>query len=299
MIPERAAYPKRASQRSARAGSMRFASAALATAAVLWAGTAMAAPNARQRPREWLEVRRGGIEGLLQVATDTEGMRPRALRYALDVPASHPLAGTTLELRRRALPAARGQAGSMARRQGQSGRAGSAGRVGTELVVEVRDAKGRLLAGLASDASGMWTSHGGKASATDAGLFRAVDRLGFPLALFAALELAPRYEAKVEGEFSGTAIVRMQPGYTEGATLEPLKLGISKRFLCMTVTEVDDAKGKLKARLLWLDTRLVDSRVVADRLRVRLADRKDPLEWRLLEERLDKDAGRRWGRKAL
>ena len=275
---------RRSAEQTARAMIARRAGFSLAMLLVAVCSLdATAAPKGRTR--EWLEVRRGGAKGLLAVATEVEGARFRALRYRLDVNETHPLHGTTLELRRR--PATVGK------------HKGTAPVIGTDVVVDVRDGRGKRIGAISSSAEGMWTWIAGKVSDDDRGLFKPVAGLGFPLGLFVALELSPRYDPKVEGEFSGTAIVRLQPGYTKGAFLEPLKLGVSKQHLCLTVAEIDDSKGALRARLLWLETSLVDGRVVAARLRIRLGDDKPALDWRLVDERLDADAGGRWGKAAL
>lgn len=250
--------------------------------AIAWVGTASA--------RDWLDIRRRGVPGVFASANEAEGRGPRLLRYEAAVPAGHPLHGARLELRRKPMPAARG------------GKRAVLG--GTDLVVELRDAKGKRICGLAREGEKLWVSHGAAPINTDRALFLDAPGLDTPLALFAVLELAPRYDGKLEGEFEGTAIVRMRPGYTSGADLEPLKFGVSKRTLQTTVTEVDDSKGDMRARLLMLDLRWVDDRAVAGTLRLRSAKHEKPLDLRFVQELVGADATRdpafrKWGRAAL
>ncbi len=247
-----------------------------------WVGTASA--------RDWLDIRRRGVPGMLESANEAEGRVPRILRYEAAVPAGHPLHGATLELRRRPMAATRNKKRAILG--------------GTDLVVELRDTKGKRVCGLAREGDTLWVSHGAAPIGTDRALFLDAPTLGAPLALFAVLELAPRYDGKLEGEFEGTAIVRMRPGYTSGPDLEPLKLGVSKRTLQTTVTEVDDSKGEMRARLLMLDLRWVEDRAVAGQLRLRSAKHEQPLDFRLVRELVGADASRdpafrRWGRAAL
>lgn len=262
-----------------------------ATALLICAGLGVAEASGR----DWLDVRRQGIVGMLRAANESEGAQPRLLRYRSEAGKGHPLAGATLELRRRPI-----QDRSKATAAGRPKMPG-----GTDLVIELTGSDGKRIAALAREGDTLWTQHGKAApSSDDRGVFVRVPGLGVPLALFATLELAPRYEGSLEGEFEGTAILRMKPGYTKGPHLEPLKIGLSKQTLQLTVTEVDDAKGEMQARLLMLELKHVEDRVVAHRLRLRAKDSKDAIEFRLVEELVGEQAAKspafkRWGRKAL
>lgn len=136
--------------------------------------------------------------------------------------------------------------------------------------------------GLATERGKTWVRLPGDKAPREAdgqALFTPLPQLGVPLALFAVPELSHRYDARIEGEFDGTAVVLLTPRYTDGAGLERLKIGVSKRFLVPTVAELTDPKGDAVHRLLWLETRLQGKLVVAGRLRVRTLSHKTPLDF--------------------
>lgn len=244
---------------------------------------------ASARQPDWLDIRRRGIGGMLQVATESAAAVPRLAVYRSTAAKGDPLHGLEIHLRWKPLPV----------------KDKTRIVVGSDLVVIVRDGAGKFVAGLAREGDKLYTRHGsGKAVADDKALFRPIAGLGVPLALFAVLELAKRYDVKLEGEFEGTAILRMSPGYTEGPALEPLKLGLSKRTLQTTVTEVDGAQGKMRHRLLWLDLEQKGERAVARQLRLRTETRTDALDFRIAADVVGGDLKkhkefRKWGRAAL
>ncbi len=274
--------------------------------------SAVGAPAAQ----DWLEVRRRGADGVVEASIEVESAAPRWLRYRASVKDDDPLAGATIDVVRQAARPGRGI--GPGRRQ--------------QVSVIVRDGKGAFLAGLVSEGDRLWTRHAGShkapvdslvpprpvasaagqssasakpaaaaalALATHAPLFVDVPTLGAPLALWSVLEVSDRYEARMEGEFDGSAIVRLRPSYTRGAGLRSLKVGVSKQHLHVSLTEVDDGKGEVQARLLALDPKVDGGRVVAERLRLRLRGRSEPVDWLLVEQRTGKAASAALGRRAL
>lgn len=227
----------------------------------------------------WLDVRRRGAAGVIDAAVAAEGAPARATHYVCDSSTIPGWSGVQLEVARRPLPGKR---------------------AGTQLVVVLRDAKGAFLAGVANDGKGVWVRHGsGKPQADNTLLFRDVPGLGVPLALFAGLELTGRYESRLEGEFDGSAILRLQPGYTEQAGLEPLKLGVSKQTLLVSISEIDDSKGVARARLLMIHPREHDRLVIHEQLRLRLQNREKPVDLIRVRHDLGKVLRKKWGPAAL
>lgn len=227
----------------------------------------------------WLDVRRHGAPGVIEAAVAAEGSPARGGHYVCDTSPNPAWIGLQIELSRRMLP----------------GKPKA-----TQLVAIIRDAKGRFVAGVATDAKHIWVRHGdAKPQADYALLFRDIPGLGAPMALFAGLELTARYEAKLEGEFDGSAILRLQPGYTEHQGLEPLKVGVSKQNLLVSLSEIDDTKGEARARLLWIDARERDGIMIAERLRLRVRDEKRPIDLSRVRHDAGKSVRKKWGAAAL
>lgn len=244
------------------------------------AGLCLAALMARPAAgTDWLDVRRSGTEGVLRAAVAASGQPARWLRLQASVPAEHALHGWTIEV------AAEMIAAKPTPR--------------LRCYVHVRDAARATRAALVVDGAAVWVRHGGGTQREVAAAFSIVEGVRVPLAVLAALALAPRYDAQVEGEFNGSAIMRLRPSYTHGAGLQPLKLGVSKQSLQVTVAEVDDAKGQSIARALWLDGRGDGPTLVPTRLRLRGGHDQDAVDWLLVDHRLGKRAWTRWNGNAL
>ncbi len=274
--------------------------------------------------QDWLEVRRHGPEGVLAASAAVESAAPRWLRYRASVADGDPLAGATIDVLRQSAGPGRGvgpgkrQQVSVVVRDGKgaliAGLVSEGGRlwarhaashkapVDALLVVRAVDKGAADKAAAKAVARGAADKGAGVVAAVPvalAPLFVDVPTLGAPLALWAALELSERYEARLEGEFDGSAIVRLRPSYTRGAGLRPLKVGVSKQHLHVSLAEVDDGKGEVHARLLALDPKVEGGRVVAERLRLRLRGRTEPVDWVLVEQRAGKAALALVGRRAL
>ena len=246
---------------------------------VLCLTTAMMPALSASAEHNWLDVRRHGAQGVMEAAFTAEGDPARSTHYVSDEGPTPAWSGVQIEIARRLMP---GNAKA------------------TQVVAIVRDAKGRFIAGVANDAKGIWVRHGvGKPQADYALLFRSVPGLAVPMALFAGLELTGRYEAKLEGEFDGSAILRLQPGYTEQAGLEPLKVGVSKQTLHVSITEIDDIKGKARARLLMLNPREQGKLVVPEQLRLRLQEEQRPVDLFRSRHDIGKAVRKKWGLAAL
>lgn len=256
---------------------------ALAAAVLVW--TSFVPPAAAY----WLEVRRKGPAGIVAASRGALINAPQRWRYRLDVLDGKPLAGLTLEIGRR--PLAGGD---------------------TDVSVRLTDKRGKLLAALARVKGKLTVRLHGKRPTTDnTALFAPVPKLGVPLALWAIFELMPAYRVQLEGEFSGTALIRMTPDYTSAAGLPPLKLGVSKRNYLPTVVEVIDLKGRPTARLLWMKPqqvaigtkgakgKLQAKRMVAGALRIRTMKRVKPLDFSLLSYDSGARCGARFGPRAL
>lgn len=227
----------------------------------------------------WLDVRRHGAAGVIDAAVTAEGSPPRASHYLCDTAPVPGWTGVQLEVARRAMP-------------GKT--------KGTQVVVILRDARGAFLAGVANDAKGIWVRHGAaKAVVDNTLLFRDVPGLATPLAVFASLELSRSYEAKLEGEFDGSAILRLQPGYTEQAGLEPLKIGVSKQTLLVSIAEIDDVKGQARSRLLMIAPREHGEVVVPGQLRLRVRGEDRPVDLFHTRHDLGKAVRKKWGPAAL
>ncbi len=225
----------------------------------------------------WLKVRRKGPSAIVEAARGALVGDAQWWRYELDVLDADPGAGLALEISRR--PTKGG---------------------GSDVGVRVRDKRGVLLAALAvvGGKVTVWR-RGGKASDRPKDLFTPVPELGIPLVLWAVFEMMPAYRVRLEGEFQGTALLRMTPDYTSVPGLQPMKLGVSKRNLLPTVTEVVDLKGTPTSRLLWVKPRLQGGRTVVGGLRVRTMASKKPLDFALITYKFGATAPTRFGKKAL
>ena len=225
----------------------------------------------------WLQVRRKGPSGIVAAARAALVDRPQVWRYRLDVMPDAAMAGLTIEISRRPLK-----------------------RGGTDVGVRLLDKRGKLIAALATIHGKLTVRvHGQTAKSTAKALFAPVPRLGVPLILWAVFELMPAYRVQLEGEFSGTALIRMTPDYTSMRGLQPMKLGVSKQNLLPSVVEVVDLKGRPTARLLWIKPRHQGRRTVAGGLRIRTMKRTKPLDFSLDSYKSGRHCGARFGAKAL
>ncbi len=205
----------------------------------------------------WLKVRRGGPEAILAAARKASTPAVLWVRYERDVLEDNAKTRIAIEVSRR--PVAGG---------------------GSDVGVRVLDARGRLLAALALVDGRVTVRHGNAAPTQKAKyIFQPVAALGAPLALWAAIELTPVYGLRLEGEFKGTALLRMTPDYTSQRGLKPMKLGVSKRTLWPTVAEVIDLKGKPTARLLWSRPKTRAGLSLPSQLRIRSMGHAKPMDF--------------------
>jgi len=225
----------------------------------------------------WLKVRRKGPGAIVEAARAALVSERQWWRYELDVLEEDPRAGLAIEVSRRRLKGG-----------------------GSDVGVRVLDKKGKLLGALAVVGGKLtvW-ARGRKAATTGKALFKPDPTLGVPLILWGAFELMPAYRVRLEGEFQGTALLRMTPDYTSTRGLEPMKLGVSKRNLLPTVVEVVDLKGRPTARLLWMKPQKRGGRMLATTLRLRTMRTKKPVDFTLTKHVAGPKAPTRFGKKAL
>ena len=214
----------------------------------------------------WLELRRKGAKAVVEASRKAATGESWRATWKLDVPATHPLHGLTIEMSRL-------KAG-----------AGKAKKPRLATTVRLTGNKALAGAGLASVGEQLWLKLPGQARAMPAKgtlLFKPLPVLHVSLALLAGLELSAFYELTLEGEFGGTAVFIMQPRYTKGTGLKRMKLGVSKKYHTPTVVEVSGRRGQYLQRLLWLETRLEGELMVARKLRIRTRSPQQTLDFLL------------------
>ncbi|MCO4760557.1 MAG: hypothetical protein KC502_03590 [Myxococcales bacterium] len=241
------------------------------SAAALLVVLAMAAPAQAY----WLKVRRKGPTAIVNAARTALVSGPQFWQYT--VPKGQQLAGHRLDICRRP------QKGG-----------------GSDVSVRLVDKTGGLVAAIALIDKKLTVRHAGAKPQQDhKALFTPVKPIGVPLILWTTLELTSKYRIRLEGEFQGTALLRMTPDYTSAKGLQSMKLGVSKRTLLPTVVEVVDLKGKPTSRLLWTQVEKRGGRTVAAGLRLRTMRAKKPLDFVLTRYVHGDKAPVRFGRSAL
>ncbi|MSP91344.1 MAG: hypothetical protein EXR79_06020 [Myxococcales bacterium] len=222
---------------------------------------------------DWLDLRRKGPAAVAAAADRADAPEPSISRYRPAVAAGHPLHGALLTLARAPVP---GGVAIRVRLDGP-GRAGEGASV------------------LPGKGGGVWlrTATSKSVRATPAALFTPVEALGVPWALFLAHALTAWFDTEFEGEFDDVAIARARPKYVKGPGLQPMKVGVSKRWHCRVVAQTTDLDGHVRSGLLWLETRREGAACVHGRLRLRpAAGEAAALEWTLIDVVRGKAAGR-------
>ena len=211
----------------------------------------------------WLKLRRQGVPALLAASQVAAVPEPWRATWRLPDADAGALKGLHISVRRSLTKSSKGKPAELA------------------TVIRFTGVKSLTGAGVATVGADVWLRGPGEKKAHPAkgeALFAALPGLDLPLGLFAAVGLAARYEGQLAGEFGGSAIVVFKPRYTDGKGWQRLKLGISKRYLVPTMAEFNDDHGKPQGRWLWLDTRMVQGLMVADKLRLRTMSRTAPFE---------------------
>lgn len=245
------------------------------TTAALVAAIGLTAAHADARGR-WLKLRRQGIGAVIKAARAQQAPKLIYKRYERDVLEEAPDAGLVIEVSRR--PTKRGT---------------------SDVSVVVWDGA-KFVAALAMIKGKLTVRHGAEAPSEDpAALFRPVPALGVSLMLWCVIEALPRYQLKLEGEFQGTALFRVNPDYTTPKNWQPMKLGVSKQSLLPTVTEVVDVKSSPISRLLMMRPRERGALIVAEKLRLRSMKRKKPLDFALEAFEIGKSKRALFGARAL
>ncbi|HAN30617.1 MAG TPA: hypothetical protein DCQ06_03375 [Myxococcales bacterium] len=232
---------------------MKRIAALIIAIACAWTAVAPTEVDARGR---WLKLRRKGVSSVIAAARDQVAPKLVYKRYERDVFEDAPDAGLAVEVARRPM------------KKGKS-----------DLSIRFWDGK-TLVAALAVVKGKMTVRHGKSAPTSAAAeLFRNVPKLGVPLILWAPLDILANYRLKLEGEFQGTALFRLNVDYTSAKGWQPMKLGISKQSLMPTVSEVVDSKSMPTSRLLMMRPRQRQELIIAEKLRLRSMKRSKPLDF--------------------
>lgn len=227
--------------------------------AALVAMCALAPPEIAQA-NDWLTIRRGGEKAILDAARSAQATKPWRATYRFETSEKpqktakkRPVVEVNVSWR--ALPAVKGQP------------------VVHEAAV-VFDGLPGGRAGVAVRGDKVWVRWQGKPVAAAKGeeLVAPLPGVGGPLLLFAALALTPQFDVKLEGEFGGTAVLRLTGKYAGLQGLGKCKLGVSKqsRFAEMAEVGVGDRKDDVK--LAWIDIREVRGQLIPDGARLMRPD---------------------------
>lgn len=227
-----------------RAGVWLVVASLTATAAVWGPNDAAAA--------DWLSIRRGGVGAVLQAANAAQTTETWSATYVAKVPKKSPLRGTSVRITWRRGPRKKGVPTSI-----------------EAVVVATGSRRDRV--GLAITADGkLWLKAGrGKAApATAAALSRPIRGLNAPVIVFAMLAMVPSFNVKLEGEFGGTAVMRLLPRYSGLSGLSTCKIGVSKKTRFADMAEFGVGDGKNDVKVAWIGVRLIRGQLVPDGLRV-------------------------------
>lgn len=198
----------------------------------------LAAP-AHSRPRDWLDLRRGGGPAIAASARAESALQPWSATYRAKLEAGHPLAPK--EPGELVLLFARGPAA-----------AGATG--GDALAVFAAPPLLKGVGVVVHAGKGWLRLPGGKAvPATAKLLVQPLPGLQIPLIALVPLEIAGLHSPELEGEFDDTAMLRLKPEYTAGSDVPAMKAGVSKRFGVWCLGEVDDRKGQVIALVEWME----------------------------------------------
>jgi len=231
---------------------------------VIWSGAARA---------DWLDLRRQGVEAELAAARKASVPEPWLAKYVADLPKAHPLAGLTIVVARAPSSNPHKPGDVLARIEG---------------VAALRGVGVALHAGQVT-----LRLPGQKATAaTNLALFTDLPLLQVPLAVFVATEAEHLFTFQNEGEFGDVAVLRLLPRYERGGGLQPLKVGLSKRYQAFAQSEVTDREGRPLGGLLWQEPRLDKGLVVWQELRLRAKGSEAVVPLRLLELKRGKAAGK-------
>lgn len=225
---------------------------------------------------DWLDLRRGGPEAIVQAARVANAPEPWIATYSVTLPAGHPLHGLKLILARAPSPTGK----LLIRLEGPASLHGVGG--------VVADGKAWLKLPRAADGKPTRAQ-----PASHEAMFAPLPGLGLPLGLWLAPELPSLYKLHTEGEFGDVAILRLRPRYEAGPGLQPLKLGVSKQHAAFVQCEVTDLQGKPLQGVLGVDLKAYGKVVVPTELRLRpKASEEGVLVLKLDGVRTGKDAGK-------
>lgn len=202
--------------------------------------------------RDWLDLRRSGVQAVLADARVMAAPVQWAATYSGRVPETHPWFKegiTTVRL-------------SIARAPGLPKQPGRT-LVRLEEPAQVRGW------GVLIDGNKGWIRLGATVEvATPAKLAQPLPKLGLALGAFIAGDHVGAYELMIEGEFGDTAVLRLKPRYDASPDLLPVKAGVSKRWGAWTLGELDDRKGVPISRIEWLDLKEIGGVAVPSALRL-------------------------------
>jgi len=199
----------------------------------------------------WIKVRRKGADGILDAARSAATQKRWGAVFRAKVSRGHPLADATVHIAREPIPAKKGQP-----QQYRSS-------------VVIEGVGGRVALALEGDTITMRLPGSKKpAKGTGKGLFTMVPRVNVPLALFVMHDIARLYDAKLEGEFGGTAVLRLTPKYGGLKGLQACKVGVSKRNRFPEMAEFGHGDARKGVKLAWTGIEKVQGQLVPRGLRI-------------------------------
>lgn len=204
---------------------------------------------------DWLTIRRGGERAIIDAALSAQATRPWGASFRADVAKGHPLAKLVVDVAWRAMPPKKGQP------------------LRYESVVVLNGLRGGK-AGIAISGAQAWARLPGQKPAKLNGELASARLPGLdaPLTLFATLAMAQFFERKFEGEFGGTAILRLTRKYDGISGLPTCKLGVSKSTRFAEMAEVGVGDGKTDRKLAWFGVREIRGQLVASGARLMRPD---------------------------
>ena len=200
---------------------------------------------------DWLTIRRGGVDAILDAARSAQATKAWGASYKAKVAKGHPLEKIRVHVAWRPRAVAKG----VAQRY--------------ESVTTITGLKGGK-AGVATVGDKTWTRlPGGKVSAaTGKALTTVIPKIAAPLMLFATLAMTHAFDTKLEGEFGGTAVMRLNAKYAGMQGLTTCKLGVSKRNRFAEMAEVGVGDGGKDVKLAWFNVALIRGQLIPDGLRL-------------------------------
>ncbi len=199
----------------------------------------------------WLAIRRGGVDKILEATHSAQATETWGASFRAKVAKTHPLAKIVIDVSWRPLPVNKG---------------GAKAYESTVIVHGLKSGK----VGVATSADKTWirASNGKVKKATGAALLKPLEQLKAPLMLFVTLAMSHAFHAKLEGEFGGTAVIRMNAKYAGMKGLRLCKIGISKRTRYPEMSEVGAGDGRNDVKLAWIGVHEVRGQLVPKGLRL-------------------------------